>query len=281
MLPPAVAADVDRYLAVADRLLPGRIVGFHVVGSVALGAYRRARSDIDFVALVDRRLDASELRRLRAVHVATALRTGAGELVRRRRPAVPGVCNGVFVLADDVSTPVTGIEPVASHSGHDFHVGRAFDVNPVVWKTLAEHGITVRGPSVSTLGVDPQPEQLAAFNRANLDGYWRRTAEELRRSGGRSLRARVSPRWLSAWCALGPPRLHHTIATGEVISKEAAGEYALDAFGPAWHPLLREALAYWREQPSPDDRFSRPAVRAEAAADFVLAVVEDAARLPD
>jgi hypothetical protein len=35
---------------------------------------------------------------------------------------------------------------------------------------------------------------------------------------------------------LGPPRLHHTIATGEVISKEAAGEYALDVFpfrGPA------------------------------------------------
>ena len=281
MLPPAVEAAVERYLAVADRFLPGRIVGFHVVGSVALGTYRRARSDIDFVALVDHRLDTSELHRLRAVHIATAVRMGAGELARRRRPGVPGVCNGAFVVADDVATPVTEITPVASHSGHDFHVGRAFDVNPVVWKTLAEHGITVRGPAASALGVDPQPERLAAFNRANLDGYWRQTAEQVRRSSGRSLRARLAPRWLSAWCALGPPRLHHTIATGEVISKEAAGEYALEAFGPEWHPLLREALAYWREQPSPDDRFSSPAVRAEAAADFVLAVVEDAARLPD
>ena len=278
-LPAPVQRDVDRYLAVADRLLPGRVVGFHVVGSVALGAYRRGRSDVDFIALVDRRLDAAELRRLRAVHVITALRTGAGEVLRRGF-AVPGVCNGAFVVADDASLPVTKIDPVASHSGHDFHVGSAFDVNPVVWRTWAEHGIAVRGPDAATLGVDPEPAAFVAFNRQNLDSYWKRTAEGLLRRGGRSVRTRLSPRWLSAWCALGPPRLHHSIAKDGVISKEAAGEYALDTFGAAWHPLLREALAYWREEPPPDDRFRDPAVRAGVAAEFVLAVVEDARRLP-
>lgn len=275
-LPEDVRADVVRYLQVADRLLPGRIVGFHVVGSVALGAYRRARSDIDFVALVDRRLDASELRRLRAVHAVTAARMGAAELARRRRPSVPGVCNGVFVVADEVSEPVTAIRPVASHSGHDFHVGSAFDVNPVVWKTFADRGLAVRGPAAATLGLDPEPDRLVQFNRENLDGYWRTTAESMLRTGGRSLRARVSPRWLSAWCALGPPRLHHTIRTGEVISKEAAGEYALDTFASEWHPLLHEALAYWRDEPPPNDRFEDPAVRVATSAEFVLSVVDDA-----
>ena len=33
---------------------------------------------------------------------------------------------------------------------------------------------------------------------------------------------------------LGSPRLHRTVVTGEVISKETAGEYALDVFGDRW-----------------------------------------------
>ena len=43
---------VQRYLRLADRLLPGMITGFYVTGSVALGAYRPGRSDIDFVAVL-------------------------------------------------------------------------------------------------------------------------------------------------------------------------------------------------------------------------------------
>jgi hypothetical protein len=277
-LPEPVGEAVGRYLAVADRLLPGRIVGFHVVGSVALGAYRRRRSDIDFVAVVDRRLDAGELRRLRAVHVATAVAHGAREVVRQGL-SIPGVVNGVFVRADDLATPVTRITPEASHAGHQFLVRKAFDVNPVVWKTFAERGITVRGEDASTLGLDPEPDRLVAFNRDNLEGYWSRSAEAQRR-GARDLKMRIDPRWRSTWCALGAPRLHHTIATGQVVSKEAAGEYALDTFAREWHPLLLDALAYWREEPSPDDSLADRRRRARVSADFVLAVVDHARSLP-
>lgn len=71
---------------------------------------------------------------------------------------------------------------------------------------------------------------------------------------------------------LGPPRLHHTIVTGEVISKEAAGEYALGTFGDRWEPLLRTALAH---------RAGRSGVMApdeviRAAGEFTLEVVSDA-----
>src|SRR5438876_1002375 len=74
----------------------------------------------------------------------------------------------------------------------------------------------------------------------------------------------------TAWGVLGAPRLHHTIATGEVISKEAAGEYALDVFPPRWHPLIEEALAYWRGVPYRHE-FSR-AERARLTSEFVLEV---------
>lgn len=255
MLAPPVDAAVNRYLRLADRLLPGRVVGLHVVGSVALGAYREARSDIDVVAVLDRRLDAGEVRRLTAMIVGAGLRSGVPQLLRGRF-RMPGVVNGSFVAVDDLTRPVTSIVPVAGHAGHSISVGKAFDVNPVVWKTFAERGVTVRGDDAATLGLDPEPARLVAWNRSNLHQYWRPWAEAAlagrSRNGAGGVRVALTPRWVAAWGAMGPARLHHTIATGEVISKEAAAEYARDTFGPEHHPVIDEALAYWREQPSPD-----------------------------
>ncbi|HKY68714.1 MAG TPA: nucleotidyltransferase domain-containing protein [Acidimicrobiales bacterium] len=170
-LPDDVEHAVRRYLRLVDRLLPGRIVGFHLIGSVALGAYRRGRSDIDFVATVDGDLSPADLRRLRIVHVASGVRSGSRALAARNL-SLPGTCNGVFVRADDLTRPVTEIVPLASHTGHEFHAGRGFDVNPVQWTTLARHGVAVRGLEPSRLGLDPQPDLLRRWNLDNLTGYW-------------------------------------------------------------------------------------------------------------
>lgn len=260
MLPPEAEVAVDRYLRLADAL-GLRIEGFYVVGSTALGAYRPDRSDIDFVALLGAGPDAAtpsrELSRLRSLHrVAGAW--SAWRALRRGQLSLPGTCNGVFVRADDLTRPVTAIVPVASHTGPTFTIGRGFDVNPVVWTVLADHGIAVRGPEPGTLGLNPQPELLRSWNLANLDTYWRPWAEAMLRGPG--LRWRVRPRRTTAWGVLGPPRLHHTIATGGILSKEAAGHYALDTFGPEWNPLIARVL-------------SDEGADIEAAGRFVLEVV--------
>lgn len=273
---PVLGRTVRAYLSLADRLLPGRIVGFYVVGSAALGAFRPERSDIDFVAVVDGPFESSEVARLRVLHALSGVRTGAVALARRRW-AMPGTCNGSFVDRATLSQPVTTITPVASHVGHEFSVGRGFDVNPVVWVELAEHGIAVRGPEPSTLGLDPEPHRLARWNRDNLEAYWRPWAEQMV-GPGRGPHARNPRRWVTAWGVLGPPRLHHTIATGRVISKEAAGEYALEVFGAEWHPIIGEALAYWRGEPA-DPEFADAARRRRCTGAFALHVCEAAARL--
>jgi Aminoglycoside adenylyltransferase, C-terminal domain/Nucleotidyltransferase domain len=268
--PPAARAVVDRYLGVADRLLPDRIVGTYIVGSVALGAYRPDRSDIDVVAVLDRDLSRGERWRLRAAHVAAGAQAGSRSLARGRLN-MPGMCNGVFVRADDLAKPVSTIVPVASQTGTRFAVGRGFDVNPVVWKILAESGIPVRGPAPATLGLDPEPDRLRSWNLANLDAYWRPWGE---RTAHGKVRVVHSVRWHVAWGTLGAPRLHHTIATGEVVSKEAAGEYARDRFGTEWRPVIDTGLAYWRGEPGPRDTR-----RVREAGEFVLAVIEDARAL--
>lgn len=270
-VPRSVASAVRRYLRLADGLLPVRIVGCYVVGSVALGAYRRRRSDIDLVVVVDRRFAGAELRRLRALQLASGARTAPPALLRGDL-TLPGTVNATYVVEDDLTTPVSAIVPVANHVGHELHAGRGFDINPVQWKTLADRGVAIRGPAPATLGLDPEPETLEGWNRTNLLAYWKPLAERI--AGGRvPLTYRYRPRWLTSWCVLGAPRLHATITTGDVISKEAAGEYSLDAFDARWHLVIHEGLAYWREEPAVplDDRWAH-------TSGFVLAVIDSALR---
>jgi hypothetical protein len=276
-VPADVRRTVDRYLGVADRLLPDRITGFYLVGSVALDAYRPGRSDIDFVAVLDGDGDmsAADLRRLRLVHVASGLRTGRTAL-RGGHLAFPGSCNGAFVREDDLRRPVTTIEPLASQTGTRFRRGAAFDVNPVQWTTLARHGVAVRGPEPAVLGLDPEPGRLRQWNLDNLAAYWVPWARATRRRPG--LRWRAMPGWATSWGTLGAPRLHHTIATGDVISKEAAGEWAKATLDPRHHAIVDEGLAWWRGQPA-DPAFADVAARARTTADLVLATADEAARL--
>jgi aminoglycoside adenylyltransferase-like protein len=74
---------------------------------------------------------------------------------------------------------------------------------------------------------------------------------------------------------LGVSRLHYTLATGEIVGKEAAGEYALTTSGPEWRAVIEDALAFWRGAPPPRDRFRRhPTRRTRGAADFVAHVID-------
>ncbi|RKN45836.1 aminoglycoside adenylyltransferase domain-containing protein [Streptomyces hoynatensis] len=288
-----------RYLATADRLLPGRIGGFYLVGSAALGAWRPGRSDVDFVAVTEGEFGDPELRRLRLLHpVGNA--TAVARAVLRARPGVPGTMNGAFVPAAELGRPVTEIRPIASHTGHSFRRGAAFDVNPVMWQVLRERGVALRGPEPAALGLDPEPGRLREWNLGNLRGYWRRWGEWAlmyglpgerageragalagRRGRGPRLPARLLAGHATVWGTLGPPRLHHTLATGEVISKEAAGEYALGALPGRWHPLIRLALARRRGEPEPaglGPELADPARRIRHTGAFVLEVIADAER---
>lgn len=270
-----VERNVERYLAFADRRLPGRVTDLVLVGSAALGDFRPDRSDIDFVAVVDRRLDHDELRALSRVHRASGIRTTA-EALRAGNVTLPGTMNGVFVAEEDLTRPVTSIVPVASHVAQHFSAGSGFDVNPVMWTVLQLHGVTVRGRDRSELRVDPEPEVLAQWNRDNLAGYWQTWAERLAARPG-AFPARLIPASHRVqWGVLGPPRLHCTIRTGDIVSKSDAGRYALDTFDERWHPLVTEALAHRRGE-KPTSSWSSAQERDRAVAGFVLDVVADAA----
>ncbi|MEU8246329.1 aminoglycoside adenylyltransferase domain-containing protein [Nonomuraea sp. NPDC048916] len=277
MFPDDVARAVSRYLSASDRLVPGRVCGFYVVGSAALGAWRAGRSDIDFVATVDGDLAEHGMRRLALLHKVGNV-PAAWQALVRARPTIPGTLNGAFVSAGDLGKPVTRIRPLASHSGPSFARGRGFDVNPVVWKVLLERGITVRGPAPDQLGLDSEPEKLREWNLRQLHEHW--AAWAAKALSGKPPRKPLLPAHRVALSSvLATPRLHHTIVTGEVISKEAAAEYALDTFEARWHPLIRHALAHRLGVPAPvgvDTSMTDPRRMPRLVGEFILDVIASA-----
>jgi hypothetical protein len=226
-----------------------------VVGSAALDAFRPDRSDIDFVAVADGPLD---LRRVRLVHWLANALPALGQVARLRIP-IPGTVNGVYLSKEDLTQPVTEIKPLASHSGSTFRKGAAFDVNPPMWKLFHDHGIPLRGPAPPELDLDPEPDKLREWNLDNLHGFWLRTGRAL--ENGKRVRR---PQRL----VLGVLRLHYTISTGGIASKEQAGEHGLQVFGQEWHPLIESSLAYWRGQKTECDN--------EQTGRFLTTVVADA-----
>jgi predicted nucleotidyltransferase len=271
-MPAPASAVVADLIARLDRAVPGRIEGFYVVGSVAMGAFVVGRSDVDFVAIVDRDLGRAELARLRGVHARGWTSALIRDVALRRR--WPFVCNGIYLRGGGLERSPLEVTPLAAQVSGRFRIAprRGFDVNPVTWHTLARHGIAVRGPKPEQLRIRTDSAELRIWTVGNLNDYWRRWVERVRRPGLN--RATVLGRRFIAGGVLGAPRLHYTIATGEVATKEAAGQYALETFEPRWRALIEDALAYWRGAPSLRPYRGHAAGRRHDAAEFVALVID-------
>lgn len=256
-LPAAVAATIDEYLGAVDKAVPGLVTGLSVTGSIALDDYQPAISDIDAVAVCSGRPDAAQCGALAGLHTAG--------------PRV----DVLYVTADDLAADPRTLSLPCSILG-EFKPTDAFAANPVEWRTLATKAVAVRGGPLDPASIWFDADALRRWNLGNLDDYWvAKTAEA----------ERVPPefwaRWESGmqWVVLGIPRLHHTIVTNEVISKSAAGAYALDITDEYWHDVIRAAMALRT------DRQARLPTVPEAlvadAVDLARWLIDDAHRLGD
>jgi hypothetical protein len=217
---------VEDYLIAVDRVVPGLITGLYLTGSVALGDYHEGISDVDFIAVVAHHPDADELDALARVHADLA--------------PTPKM-DGVYLTATDFAAQPADCRPAPHSLDGEFHAGgECFQLNPVLWAELAQDGVAIRGPEPDRV-VDQ--DRLREWNRDNLKSYWVPFVAECR-----AIMATRDPDLplpypgSLPWLVTGPPRLHLTIATGEIASKTKAARYAAALF-PNWAELVDKALA--------------------------------------
>ena len=254
-LPPAIVPRVDGYLDAVDDAVPGLVTGLYVTGSIALDDYQPAISDIDAVAVCSGRPDAGQCEALARLHTAG--------------PKV----DVLYATADDLATDPCTLSLPCSILG-EFKPTDAFAANPVEWRTLATKALAVRGRPLDASAIWFDADALRRWNLANLDDYWVAKTGE-----GERVRPEFWARWESGlqWVVLGIPRLHYTIVTNEVISKSAAGAYALNVTDQCWHDVIRAAMALRvdRQAQLPKE----PGALVADAVDLARWLIEDAHRL--
>ena len=224
-LPDDVETVMRAYLCFSDEWLPARITGLYIVGSVALDDYQPGQSDVDFVAVTDDALTPSELVQLEQIH---------SKLWRKAsRPKL----DGAYVTWLELRADPVGLSAPYCLDGR-FASSGGFAANPVTWHMMHRHRIPVRGPAEPIVRHDV--ELLRKWCRENLQSYW---AGWVHGARTRFIRLLVSlSREATVWGVLEVTRLHATIKTGDILSKSAAGTYALEVFPPHWSPIIQDAL---------------------------------------
>ena len=264
-VPTTVQTLLRTYLGLADEELPGRIVGFYLIGSITLEDFRPHRSDVDFVAVTARPLDDAALAALARIH----------DGVNARHPQRP--LDGIYLTRDHLARDPALCPPVPYVHERQFHPSGRFELSPVTWATLARHGLVVRGPAPSDLGVWDDPSTLDRWIRENLETYWRPWLARFGRLLSREGLASLGP-WATEWGALGVTRLHYTLARGAIASKHEAGLYALRRFPARWHPVIIEALRIRRGTGRSPYRW--PFSRRRDMLAYVEMAIDDALSLP-
>jgi Nucleotidyltransferase domain len=258
-VPDDVQAATRQHLHALDAAASGLVAALYVTGSVALGDYQQGRSDIDFMAFLSRPVtDPQTVGWLAEVHAGLAGPADYdGNYVALA--CVPGVPDDEPSAPHVVSGQFRGDEP--NHQ-----------LTPATWAEFASYGIAIRGPRPAEFGIQVSRDRLSEWTLGNLNTHWKHQAEE----GIETLRAHDSATSISAeavaWMALGPARLHYTLATGDIASKTAAGEYAAGMF-PAYQPFLSAAMT-WRATGRGDFTYGDWV----ACAELTLHIVADANR---
>ncbi|MFI5783981.1 hypothetical protein [Nocardia sp. NPDC051570] len=277
-LPAEVGRSVDLFLTAVDELVPGLVIGFYLVGSVALGDFHsrgagRGRldtaSDIDFVAVTDRRLEgeSQEMAALAEAHART--------VAAFPRPNFDGA---VLTWADLAAGP-SGCPDVPCAQESRFTPAGRSGINPVTFCELAWHGIAVRGPQPTDIDVWADRNALREFTIDNLRAYWRPWWQRNRQRRPLPLAIGLSA-WFPVWTVLGVSRLHHLLATGTLTSKSGAGRYAQKVFDPRWQRTVAESLHLRTNGTEGHRGYRNPLARRRDTLAFLDTTIDAALALP-
>jgi hypothetical protein len=147
-----------------------------------------------------------------------------------------------YLTLDDLALPPDRDKPVVfTLDGVFKEAPRGGPVTPVLWSELARSPVVLR--VAPGLVVHDDTQALAAFTRDNLTSYWAPMLDQLDAATAALPDDEVLDAWVVPWCVLGIPRLHALLATGNIISKGAAGRYTIAVF-PDWVPLVERCLAH-------------------------------------
>ena len=231
-LRPTPYRDVNHILtALLDEalsVLGQQLIGMYLCGSLALGDFDSASSDIDFLAVTDEPLQTDRIAALGDMH----RRFAAGPLGRLYR------IDGCYLPAADAHRfkPDAGPFPSWGEEGFKlFHPGGDWIIQR---RVICQHPAIVIGPTPSAFIAPVSADDLRWGVADVLQGWWTGQVENPDWIGRRTV--------LQVFTVQTMCRALYTLELGEVCSKPAALRWAMTALDEPWAGLAGRAAA-WTE----------------------------------
>jgi hypothetical protein len=231
---PAVNALLSRLLAEIRAILGDDLVGLYLYGSLSLGDFDPASSDVDFLAVTRGTLAELVLGRLAALHARFA---ASGQPYADK-------LEGWYFARDALRHPAPD-EPPQPTIGADwpFGLGAPGPVWIIERRIVRERGLVVWGPPARDLIAPVPTVAVQDATRSLLRDFWARQLD--------------SPDWLrtrdyQAFAILTICRALLTFATGQLASKPEAAAWARRTLPEPWPALVTRALD-WRHDHSEGD----------------------------
>lgn len=233
-VPLAVAALLDALTPGIREALEENLVGVYLHGSLAMGDFDLATSDVDFFTITERPVSASEFAALSALHEALAqLPNPYGDQLE-----------GTYVdrLAAQRYEPGRRFPTIARNGALEWSEHGA---NWMLERcAVRERGKTLLGPDPRTLIAPVSRDELRAATRERLRDWadFARRTDDPEWGAHLGHKAYVVETMCRALCSL---------ATGELQTKPQAVAWALAALPAPWPDLVARSQT-WRGDPARD-----------------------------
>jgi hypothetical protein len=229
-----VAGILKLLLPGLEHALGDNLVGVYLRGSLALGDFIPATSDIDVLAVTERPVSAAEFDALVALH--TQLAASSNPYANRMEMAYIDRA-ALRRFEPGRRHPTLGQGEVLAWTEHH--------ANWIIERwTVREHGATLCGPDPHSL-IDPiAPDELRAAVRARLPDWadWAHQPDDPDWRSPRSHKAYV----VETMC-----RALYTLARSEIPSKPRAVAWALATLPEPWRALVARSQT-WRTDTTVD-----------------------------
>jgi len=228
-LPVVVQTVLIDYIALFHERLPNTLEGLYIQGSIALNAFVNDSSDIDFIAITNRRLSETEVDEVAEIHNILASSYQKPEM------------DGVYIMWEDIGKLEADDNIYPFYNDGKLSYGTYF--NSITWWILKTNGIKVIGPEPTALRFEVDPQQLVSYVNENMNTYWAQRIQRIESSIGQILKLPSEEiDFEIEWSVLGLLRQYYTLKEHSIISKLGAGEYALQHMSEEWHQIIKEAI---------------------------------------
>ncbi|MEJ8545172.1 aminoglycoside adenylyltransferase domain-containing protein [Brevibacillus borstelensis] len=243
---------MEDYKEQVQSAFPDRLFGIYVYGSIALGAFDSAKSDIDFLTLFQNETTNDDLAAIQNIH----------KKLKRTNPLARRM-DGTYLSIKNLGKSNENLPSYPYVTDGKVRQGN-WDINAVTWWTVKHHGIPVYGPKPADLDLPILWDDVSNTMKYNLNVYWNRRAEHVLLF--------LADEWLGdAVCTVC--RILYTLECKEIGSKVDATRHALRMLPSEWHSLLTDALRIRQGENRTIGLFDRWR-RAKKTQDFIRLMIE-------